>query len=552
MRYIRRMVDIPEQPGDRLGEAAVLAERGFLAAGQSLEGAMGILDRLIQRFADCMAGLAGRTLDETHRDLAAAGTHIAKLDTVRRQDADALDALGTIVAAADRRVAALEPITREVAALSLSARVVAGGIGLGAADFVAFAGSIRDAAGQARLCLEEARLALRRVDQDVNAARAEAAAFARCHGGAIGAIPARLADNLHSLAEQQSLATGAADAARQRSEEMRQQVAGQIVALQLGDITRQRLEHARAAALLAVRPCRLVADLLAAQLLDTADELVREGERIEQGLRQLVGTARAIGALGVQVHGETRHGGFAAALEVDIRDTAALFAEVSTGDAATDQRMGTVLDAAAALTGRLANVQSVQEDIRIMGLNATLKCGRLGSVGRPLAAVAQELRACSGRFGANAGSVLQDLDRLRPIAAGLRDPARRGEHAEIVRMTDAMPASLRRLGRLEQELVRALAELQADTDEVACLVDAAVAQFGVRHTLADMLREVAADLTSRTGTEDAAGAADNEAVGATLDRIATAYTMAREREVHLRFAPLPLAAATEEFADVLF
>ena len=86
--------------------------------------------------------------------------------------------------------------------------------------------------------------------------------------------------------------------------------------------------------------------------------------------------------------------------------------------------MAAVLDAAGALTQRLANMQSVQEDIRILGLNATLKCGRLGTLGRPLAAVAQELRLCSARFGADAANVLHDLDRLAPIAARLRDPCR--------------------------------------------------------------------------------------------------------------------------------
>jgi hypothetical protein len=72
------------------------------------------------------------------------------------------------------------------------------------------------------------------------------------------------------------------------------------------------------------------------------------------------------------VHGATRDGGFVAALEADIRQTAALFTELSLGDAATDRRMAAVLDAAGALTQRLANMQSVQEDIRILGLIATL------------------------------------------------------------------------------------------------------------------------------------------------------------------------------------
>ena len=106
---------------------------------------------------------------------------------------------------------------------------------------------------------------------------------------------------------------------------MRQQVAAQIFALQLGDITRQRLEHVQTASELLAEPQAQVGALLAAHLNDAADELAREGEPIETGLRHLAQAAHAIGQLGLRVHGATRDGGFVAALEADIRQTAALF-----------------------------------------------------------------------------------------------------------------------------------------------------------------------------------------------------------------------------------
>jgi hypothetical protein len=45
-----------------LSPAAALAEQGFLAAGLSLESAVGILDRLSRRFADYIAELTGEAL----------------------------------------------------------------------------------------------------------------------------------------------------------------------------------------------------------------------------------------------------------------------------------------------------------------------------------------------------------------------------------------------------------------------------------------------------------------------------------------------------------
>lgn len=538
------MIEAPGSTTQELGSAAAQAEQGFLAAGQCLEEAVAILDRLTQRFGSYIGELTSTAVTETQRDLAAAGAHIAPLAEARRADAAALRALGDIVTAARHRIAALQPITQEVETLSLSARVVAGGMGAAAADFIVFAGDIRDAAQHARAFLSEACDALSRGDQDLTSARAEADAFVLRHGPAMQAIPTRLAGNLRSLAAQQQLATDAATSAHRQSEQVRQQVAEQIVALQLGDITRQRVEHVQAATQMSAEPQRQIGELLAAQLNDAADELLHEGARIEKGLRQLVQAAHAVGQLGIQVHGETKTGGFVVALEADIRETAALFDQLSAGDAETDGRMATLLEAADDLASRLASVQSVQEDIRIMGLNATLKCGRLGTIGRPLAAVAQELRLCSGRFGGHAASVLHDLDQLRSIASGLHDPSRRGRHAELAQTTDAMVAPVQRLGHLEHELATTLSELQNDADEVGRLVEAALSQFAVRHALAMTLRAAASEFASWTTAGSCAGEQ--------LDRIAAIYTMARERDVHARFAPLPQETASADLADILF
>ena len=389
------MIEAPLSAARGLAPAAALAEQGFLAAGQSLESAVGILDRLTRRFADYIAELTGEALAETRRDLAAAGSHVAALAESHRSDAAALAELGEIAAAAGHRVAALQPIPQEVETLSLSARVVAGGMGFAAADFAVFAGNIRDAAVLARACLDQAGAALGQVDQDLTAARVEAAAFAQRHGPAMLAIPARLAGE---PAQPRDPA-----AARRRSRDRGASAVGSGASAGGGTDLRTATgrHHPPAAGARADRQrdsggaAGQVGDLLAAQLNDAADELAREGERIETGLRQLAQAAHAIGQLGLRVHGATRDGGFVAALEADIRETAALFTELSLGDAATDRRMAAVLDAAGALTQRLASMQSVQEDIRILGLNATLKCGRLGTLGRPLAAVAQELRLCS-------------------------------------------------------------------------------------------------------------------------------------------------------------
>jgi hypothetical protein len=543
-----------------LGLAATQVERGFLAAGESLERADGILQHLTDRFAAFVAELTDGTLEGAGSGLGAAGAQVTQLATARAADRSTLASLAGVLARVSRRVGGLQPLTREVEVLAVTARVVAGGMGATGADFLSFSASIQAAARHARADLQTLQSEIGALERDLGIALGHSEQFAREHGQAMHDIPERLARNQRNLADRHGLAGDAAAQARSRSDAMGRQVAEQISALQLGDIARQRLEHVRDALAAARDTSRarsgLLPTLLTAQLNDTAGELEREGGRIETGLAGLAGMAAEIGRLGTEIHSASEgSGAFVSAVEADLKETASLFGELRQADADTDRCMGMVLAAAGELAGGLDALQSVEEDIRIIGLNATLKCGRLGAVGRPLSAVAQELRGSSARFAAEAVAALDDVARLRGIASGLRDPARQAKHAALAEAMESMLSALKRLGALEAELAASLDDLHRHAEQVTGLLEAAISQFAVRHRVIEIIRGVADAIAP--APSEAAPAGPDPAEQALLDHIAAGYTMAREREVHARFAPLPKAveasgAATDDIADVFF
>jgi ABC-type transporter Mla subunit MlaD len=544
-----------EHPEWLLDSAAGLTERSFLAAGQRLESAVAILDRLSFRFSSYIAELTDGSLGAAGERLPVAVLQVRELADAHAAEAVTLDTLAAIVALVHQRSADLHPIIRLVETLAMAARLVAGGMGKEGAEFFAFSASIRAAGKHADGRLRQVQDGLEIMDRMLNAAREQAANFAHRHGDALKSVPARLEGNLASLVERERLAKEAAAAARERSQAVSRELAEQIFAMQLGDIVRQRLQHVCTAVDLlgeGASRTRLPEVLLAAQLDDVAGELEREGERIEAGLAGLAAAADAIGRLGTEVHAAADgRSSFIAALHGDLRQTESMFDELRDADGRTGQRMAAALKAAAELVGGLETLQWVHEDLRIMGLNATLKCGRLGVAGRPLAAVAQELREASGRFAVVAADAVEQLGRLRTIAAGLRDPGRQSRHAALAATTRDLLGALERLDALERELAAALAQLQADATQVRGLVDEAVAQFAIRHQVVAGIRQVAADLLE--GQERDAPRVIDEAAQALLDRIAAGYTMAREREVHARFAPLPGRPDPQpETAEMLF
>src|SRR5579863_3120722 len=128
------MSEAPELVTSVLGTSAAEVEQAFLATCQQLESAIVILDRLRKRFADFTADLTGGALGNTSDELVHATQQIAGLAAVRNADAATLNSLRELIDRIHGRIVSLEPVIREMEALSVNARVVASSMGGATAD----------------------------------------------------------------------------------------------------------------------------------------------------------------------------------------------------------------------------------------------------------------------------------------------------------------------------------------------------------------------------------------------------------------------------------
>jgi hypothetical protein len=569
-----------QQIADALAAPASLVESRFLAIGQSLEQAVGILARLAELCQALLAELQSAELVQARQDLSAAAAHIELFSSAQQGDVAALEQLAGMTATLGRRMTQMREVGREVDVLAMNARLVAATMGEAGRDFLLFAGEIRRSAALAQDNLAAIGGELAAAGEHLSAARSSVVSFADRNAATLRDIPRRLAANVAALAQRARQAGETTSVVVERSEDVARHVASAIVALQLGDITRQRIEHMQAAAgslrqvllaegdgplppleeaqqgaLLAIG-CRL----LGAQLLDTAEELDQEAERIGQRLGRLAADARAIGRLGEQAHAvaDASHRSFLTALEADVRETQALFDGLRTAHADADRRIAAVLETAGRLAGHMATIRSVEADIHIMGLNTTLKCGRLGTIGRALGAIAQELRACGGRTATLAGAVLADSQLLSSLASKLADGKEARHGASIDSVAEEMVAALAPLGHTGRKLTEVLSGLEQDSAAVANLLDAAAADFAVRHDIGEVLRQVAAEAASIAEQIDRPGAEVAGPADLLLALVSRGYTMARERTVHQQCtSALPAAGAAPapaeaDLADLLF
>ena len=594
------------QVADRLGSLGGLAERHFSAIGHSLEQAVGVLGALTATFQALLGDLRGAELAESERDLAAVATRVGELSDIARADVATLRQLADIVTTIDGRIARMHAVLEEVDILAMNARLLAATMGDVGTGFLPFAAEIRRSAATARGGLDLLYRELVGARQHLQAAGQASETFVGQHAGTMRAITGRLAASVASIEARVTRSGDAAAVVGTRSEQIRSQVAAAIMALQLGDITRQRIEHMQGACEIlsqqaacqgagkeaSIRPtggrqgsrplgrpggrqgadhgadrrgqqaappalgCRLVA----AQLLDTAEELERGAACIVAQLHKLAADAGDIAREGNQAYGASggEAGSFLDELEADAQQAQTLLGHLGVAHAAVNPRVAAVLQAADALVGHVAMIRSVEADIHIMGINTSLRCNRLGLVGRPLSVIAQAVRDCGRLTAQHAAAVLDALQRLLTDAGTLAAANAASGADAIGTVAQRMTEAVHLLGDTGQRMRLALAGLAGDGEAVVRLLHAAVEGFAVQHEIGAVLREAAADCNRQ-----AEQAADQAVPEAMLARIAATYTMARERMVHARLAPLegghpgdaasPASATVEgDLTDMLF
>ncbi|HMA48113.1 MAG TPA: methyl-accepting chemotaxis protein, partial [Magnetospirillaceae bacterium] len=179
----------------------------------------------------------------------------------------------------------------------------------------------------------------------------------------------------------------------------------------------------------------------------------------------------------------------------------------------------------------LEAIQSIDADMRIMGLNATLKCGRLGDSGRALGVVAQELRSCSRRTEDTAKTI---GDLLKMALASSRQlgesegetATARGEAPQRV-----MERSIAGLSAVSAAMGESLDALRREAPALSQSLAGCADSLAFHHRLRSEADRVMALIEQEASRSDAGVAteADHHELRRHLEPL---YTMDSEREVH--------------------
>lgn len=551
MQHIRidtdsaQAIDLSD-PKRSLALVAAGMDTRFVRAGTTLATAIDTIDRIITS----IEGVTG-ALDES-----VAGIAVSSLKSVAGQ----LDALPAVQAGRDTdmaRIGAASRVLRDhVMDMRQALRVLhiyGMNIKIAASGEAAFVGFVNDM-GQ-RLATGEEHLEgflakLKELSGSVGGVQQAGRLLAAEARKILPAVPQRLnrdAGALHThLGDVASMARQVAEIART----VQGRVATMLGALQVGDSTRQRVEHVVSALQLLdgtvhtlpepvyVEVAAVVHRLLAALLETSAADFDRDAALLVSTLKALQPDTAAL--LDLIEDDAGRNGRpFLIQIEEAVGEVAVITVQLQEADQRSGAMLGLINETVDELTRRLEQLQRVQFNVQDIATNTRLLCRRHGDLGKAVSVVAGEVDIYAHSLG-NAmrgiGQPIRELSEVNAILATKR--VAEGDSDMGSKLAQALIVI--REGCQRTDL--AVREGGDDARQLIELLAIAGDEIGAELQLGTTMRQAAIALSAAPPL----GVLSDEAsvaLGDLLPRIFALYTMAQEREVHTANVPAAFAVA---------
>ncbi|HKU04736.1 MAG TPA: chemotaxis protein [Bradyrhizobium sp.] len=546
-----RIEDIFAQVGDRLGRGhAIFKElnEGLTALSRELSGSE------IEAAATALQEIA----DQLNR-----------LAEVLPAESALLEAIGKSAAGA---ASLLKPLFKHIQMITIiarSARIEAASLDGDRENFLAFTQETYDLGKEVERSIKGSARDQELLSQAIDVALGRHREFELRYRAQLLSAGSELVSAYSELRTQRERSANGAELAGTSTRSIAEAVGRLIVSLQAGDSTRQRLEHVSHALgqAAATEPgivpdlpgvgdrARAICQLEVMQLKDAHCEFDRDIGQILHSLSAMLSDAAEVVSRGRSLYGGQDDGSvsFLDRIKQTLAHASRLIATCESAGKSVDDALTAVEEIIAKFRQAISGLGEAVVDITLIGMNAGLKAGHLGSKGNAFVVIANELKATADQVSTGAsrlGPVLDDIERSANELKELRVRADPGQ-----------------LARLEPAVLQALREIEAGNDRLGLLMGRLVEEGAEFQGLMNSTRELMTVLeggiailpAAAARLDAAAGPVRNPALDAAdeahLDELFARYTMEREREIHRDFLQrlgltLKAVPVTGESSDV--
>ncbi|ODT81960.1 MAG: hypothetical protein ABS76_08950 [Pelagibacterium sp. SCN 64-44] len=541
-------------------------EATFVSVGARLAEGATMLNAVTRVFEALPAELQSPELAEASTRLAEVGHEAQAISALFAGEQADLARLVAVVDAAAHPIAELHRTVKMMGIVAINARVVAAGVVGKGDEFDVFTTDIAQLSESANSTIQQFTAAYRQLTGDVEHAARQRGQFESLHADTLSELADIMGDALAELARQRAISVESSAETGRVSRQIVGRIASAVMALQVGDATRQRIEHVEAglAALCGLlesqsldeadRPpaIAVLGGLQGAQLSAATEAFESDVAEAGEALRSLAADARGIMERSRQIYGQGNGADMSslATLSQSVRHAATVLRDCETERGKLERVAGAVLATVGALLGHVEAVQEIEANMRLVSLNAAVKCAQLGPRGAALNVIASQLRELTGETVAAAEAAMAGLHEAARLAQSFGAAANGDAAGRIGQLEHEATAALLLLQAVDKGLAQAMETLDRDGPQVIGLLGKAAAAFtsqaGISETMRDLGLRLVAACPDRPGPCP-------QAIAGMLDDQRKRYTMDAERRIHDEmFGTAPEEPAPEAALDDAF
>ena len=526
-----------------LAETRATIESRFSATGDNLVECTMSLNAVSAAHEGLPGALDGEEFAQAEASLVTISDELARISQSDWSGTPAIGELEKLAAEMADPLAELRKVMLLLEIISANAGILAAEVAGESAELGAFTGNMIALARGAIDGLGTFAQSRAVVINQLSGASAAGERFAGTHAHTLDHVRTRLAEHAEAIARYRASAGQQLAHNGGATRRIATRVADVVAAMQIGDITRQRIEHVeRGLEMLAelsqpassveasLRPATIaqLRRLVEAQLRDTIDEYRDRTTFISQSLPQLAEDTDHVLAEGdTQARALTASSGDTlAGMLADLRQVRGIFADFRSVHGEADQTAQAVAAAIEDMVQQLSTIDRIERQIRMLSFNMAARCNRLGEDGRAMTVITQQLRELAMRT-EGAASKVRDLLGEGSRSAGTIGS---GDHrsGELARLDGATDETIAHIEHVIDEMsghARTLAD--CGPGALAILRQAALAARGLDDVA--MIWDAALNEIEATQTIAPPEGESDPAPFADLRRI---YTMDSERRVH--------------------
>ena len=546
-------------------------EEAFAGVGQQLGRGHAIFQDLNQALTALFGEWSGAEIEGASQALQGVAERLNGLAEALPAETVLLRHLGKTASEASELLNPLFKHIQMISIIARSARIEAASLSEDREGFLAFTQEAHDLAKAVQQSLEGCARDESLLAKAIETAVSRQTDFDERYRSRLLAAASDLISAYVGMQEQRNKSVQLADLAGASTKRIAEAVGRAIISLQAGDSARQRLEHISHALKLVDRAspsivpaqgrpvteaerAAFICHLQAMQIRDAETEFGRDVGHINRALAAILADAVGVVSQGRSVYGGQGGDSPLERIRKSLAQASSLIASCEGAGKSVDDALLVVDDTLGKFRGAIANLSEAVIDITLIGMNASLKAGHLGSKGNAFVVIANELKA-------TADHVSADAARLKPVLDGVEESASRLRALRV----EGDPAQL---AKLEPAILDALREVEAGDERFDKLIGRLVQEGAEFETLIASAQRTLTELTAASATLPAVAARLEMPVvtvgdispdlgeDAILGELFAQYTMERERDVHRsvlqRFglavaaAPAPAAGADDD------